>query len=78
MFFDMEKNGHPPGVYTFGSLIHGFSQIRNTLKVIEFLQKMENRQIQLNDATDFMVRTQLLKEEKCQEYLKLLPTFLNG
>ncbi|CAM8901649.1 unnamed protein product [Rhodiola kirilowii] len=75
LFVDMEKNGILPDVCTFGALIHGFCKIGDTNKVIELLQMMAHRQIKLDDAIDDMVITRLLKEEKYQEYINLLPTF---
>ncbi|CAM8904488.1 unnamed protein product [Rhodiola kirilowii] len=75
LFVDMEKNGILPNVCTFGALIHGFCRMGDTNKVIELLQMMADRQIKLNDAIDYMVISRLLKEEKYDEYLNLLPTF---
>ncbi|CAM8899404.1 unnamed protein product [Rhodiola kirilowii] len=75
LFVDMEKNGILPNVCTFGALIHGFCRMGDTNKVIELLQMMAHRQIKLDDAIDDMVISRLLKEEKYDEFLNLLPTF---
>ncbi|GKU86354.1 hypothetical protein SLE2022_246480 [Rubroshorea leprosula] len=73
---EMEEKGCPPNVVSFNTLISYFSQINETAKVVELLQKMAKKELFLDTITCSVI-LELLKlgDETCQELLSLIPMF---
>ncbi|XP_044510675.1 putative pentatricopeptide repeat-containing protein At5g59900 isoform X3 [Mangifera indica] len=74
-FSDMEQNGVAPDLVTFNTLMSGFLQNNETLKVVELLHKMKERNVKPDASIGSIILDLLGKHEDYREVLNLLPSF---
>ncbi|XP_044510672.1 pentatricopeptide repeat-containing protein At1g62930, chloroplastic-like [Mangifera indica] len=74
-FSDMEQNGVAPNLVTFNTLMSGFLQNNETLKVVELLHKMKERNVKPDASVGSIMLDLLGKHEDYREVLNLLPSF---